>query len=187
MGNATRKRRVNGVAREVREQEWLRLHQEGKSTSAIAGGAGVSVQLVRRALARLREQDASRSQEETDAGILPMRDGDGLEGSSPGSAAVRTPWWLELVPLFPIGAFTPASECPHRGPIRPGSLFCCMVCSQSGVDGHPAMKRDPATDPEPESAAPTPAGRGLREEVAASPAPETRRERRARRFASLRP
>jgi len=25
-----------------------------------------------------------------------------------------------------------------------------MVCSQSGVDDHPALKRDPSTDPRPE-------------------------------------
>ena len=55
-----------------------------------------------------------------------------------------------LVPLFPIEPFTPRSTCPHHGPIRPGSVFCCMVCSQSGMDGHPALKRDPRTDPKPE-------------------------------------
>ena len=52
-------------------------------------------------------------------------------------------------PLFPIGSFTPASSCPHYGSIRPGSLFCCMVCHQSGVDSHPAMRRHPS-DPRPE-------------------------------------
>ena len=52
--------------------------------------------------------------------------------------------------LFPIGAFTPRSACPHHGPIRTGSDFCCMVCSQSGVDDHPALMRDPRTDPRPE-------------------------------------
>ena len=59
-----------------------------------------------------------------------------------------------LVPLFPIGAFTPGSACPHHGPIRSGSAFCCMVCSQSGVDDHPALKRDPYTDPRPDCKAP---------------------------------
>ncbi len=187
MGNATQRRRVNGLAREVRDQEWSRLHQGGKSTSAIAEQAGVSVQLVRRALARLREQEASRIQDEADPSRLPERDGESPEGSPPAQASVRTPWWLELVPLFPIGAFTPASECPHRGPIRPGSLLCCMVCSQSGVDGPPAMDRDPATDPKPEPASTAAADRISRKEAAASTGSESRRERRARRFASLRP
>jgi hypothetical protein len=178
---------VNGVALEVRDQEWLRLHQDGRSTSAIAEEAGVSVQHVRRALARAREQDASRIQDDPRPTDLPMRDNGTPEGSPPEPAAVRTPWWLELVPLFPIGSLTPASECPHRGPIRPGSLFCCMVCSESGVDGHPAMKRDPATDPRPEPTAATQPDRGPREDAAASTGRETRRERRARRFAAARP
>ena len=39
-----------------------------------------------------------------------------------------------LLPLFPIGALTPRSECPHRGPITPGTSLCCMVCHASGFD-----------------------------------------------------
>jgi hypothetical protein len=46
---------------------------------------------------------------------------------------------LRLVPLFPIGPFTPTSHCPHHGPLRKGSEFCCMVCSQSAIgDGRPS-------------------------------------------------
>jgi hypothetical protein len=45
--------------------------------------------------------------------------------------------YTHLEPLFPTGGvpFTPASECPHAGPIPKGSVFCCMVCHKSGKDG----------------------------------------------------
>jgi hypothetical protein len=45
----------------------------------------------------------------------------------------------KLVPLFPVGAFTPDSPCPHYGPIKAGSNLACMVCGKSGRDGHPAL------------------------------------------------
>lgn len=46
-----------------------------------------------------------------------------------------------LEPLFPVGPFTPESACPHRRPIPLGSRLCCMVCDQSGLDGHPHLKK----------------------------------------------
>lgn len=64
---------------------------------------------------------------------------------------------LELEPLFPNRAFAPDSECPHAGLIPAGSILCCMVCHQSGVDDHPAFARDPRTDPKPEPKVETPA------------------------------
>src|SRR4051812_254617 len=72
-----------------------------------------------------------------------------------------------LVPLWPIDSLTPASPCPHHGPIRRDSVFFCVVCHQSGQDHHPALKRTPGTDPRPE---PKPA-----------PPVEPRRTRRQRR------
>jgi hypothetical protein len=45
-----------------------------------------------------------------------------------------------LVPLFPVGSYTPQSTCGHRGPIEPGSLFCCMICHSSGHDGDLALQ-----------------------------------------------
>lgn len=49
-----------------------------------------------------------------------------------------------LVPLFPIAAFSPHSACPHRGPIVMGSAFVCMICMASGKDNHPALQITPA-------------------------------------------
>jgi hypothetical protein len=45
-----------------------------------------------------------------------------------------------LIPLFPVGNYTPQSRCGHHGPIQPGSLFCCMICHRSGHDHHPALR-----------------------------------------------
>lgn len=80
------------------------------------------------------------------------------------------------VPIFPIVAFAPGSECPHNGPIHEGSVLCCMICHDTGQREHPALKRSKATDPKPEPRTKRPelprrAGRG-----------ETRREKRRRLF-----
>jgi hypothetical protein len=56
----------------------------------------------------------------------------------------------DLVPLFPVGPFVPSSPCPHRRAFPSGSLLCCMVCHKSSQDHHPALQRDPRTDPAPE-------------------------------------
>lgn len=160
--------RARGKTREALDLEWLRKHRRGKTVAEIATAEGVSKRTVQLALARARAAEEVVDRAESDDAELPIRD----ETASP-----RPPWWLELVPLFPIGSFTPTSTCPHHGPIRPGSLFCCMVCSNSGVDDHPSLKRDPATDPRPEPspapAAPTP----LLDPAARR---ETRKERRRR-------
>ncbi len=182
MGNTSRVR-AHGEIRALRDEEWLRLHEAGKPTAELAEDAGVSVQLLRRALSRARKERDSRMQEACELSILAIGTDSGLE---PASAAPRKAWWLELVPLFPVGPFTPLSECPHQGPIRTGSLFCCMVCSTSGMDGHPSLIRDPATDPKPE-----PRKSRTRRIESTSPvsrpntqAAETRRQRRTRIFGS---
>ena len=41
---------------------------------------------------------------------------------------------ITLEPLFPLTPLTPSSTCPHHGPIRTGSRFCCMICHRSGQD-----------------------------------------------------
>jgi hypothetical protein len=47
-----------------------------------------------------------------------------------------------LVPLFPVGSFTPGSVCGHYGPIERGSVFCCMICHNSGQDDHPSLQNN---------------------------------------------
>jgi hypothetical protein len=51
-----------------------------------------------------------------------------------------------------------------------------MVCHQSGVDAHPALKRDPKTDPKPDPKPEPEPAKGRR---------ETRKERRRRRFSAI--
>ena len=52
-----------------------------------------------------------------------------------------------LVPLFPLGPYSPQSACRRHRPIERGSVFCCMVCHTSGQDDHPALQLDPRFDP----------------------------------------
>lgn len=65
---------------------------------------------------------------------------------------------------------SPCGKCRGTGlsDIPKGSLCTCAVCHKSGVDHLPIMKRDPATDPKPESKATTPA----------AAEPKTRKEKR---------
>jgi hypothetical protein len=67
-----------------------------------------------------------------------------------GTEPLRPP---KLVPLFPLTPLTPSVACPHYGPIRKGSIFCCMVCNRSGMDFHRALRLNakdvPKRDPKP--------------------------------------
>lgn len=56
----------------------------------------------------------------------------------------------KLTPFYPITPLVPASCCPHRAPIRRGSVLYCEICGKTGIDHHPALQRDAATDPKPE-------------------------------------
>jgi hypothetical protein len=70
------------------------------------------------------------------------------EGSRP--TQDMSPRYPRLEPLMPVLYLTPQSTCPHKGTIRKGSIFCCMVCHQSGKDHYRAMQRIPALDPKPD-------------------------------------
>jgi hypothetical protein len=80
----------------------------------------------------------------------------GQEKAFLGETAIRPP---RLVPLFPIGPYTPSSTCGHRGPIETGSLLCCMVCHTSGMDEHPALWHDITTAPTPKRTVTSPTQR----------------------------
>jgi hypothetical protein len=88
--------------------------------------------------------------------------------------ADRRPHTPKLEPLFPVTTYEPLSRCPHRGLIEEDSPFVCMVCHQSGIEGHPGLQRNARTDPQPEPAPPKPHRAPLKLKV------ETRHQRRAR-------
>jgi len=134
----------------AKEYVWLWDRRHGIGVETIAAREGVSAGRVRYGVARARAQ----------------------EGATVSPSSVRPP---RLVPLFPVGPYTPRSNCAHKRPIEPGSSLCCMVCHISGMDGHPALKRDRRTDPTPESKPkPSPAQAKLQR--------ETRKKRRKRLF-----
>jgi hypothetical protein len=132
------------------EYVWLWDRRHGISVETIAAREGVGVKRVRFGLARAKAQEK---------GVVT-------------TGTVRPP---RLVPLFPIGAYTPQSTCGHRRPIEAGSALCCMVCHQSGMDRHPALRRDPRSEPAPEPK-PKPAPNPIDTQR------ETRKERRQRLF-----
>lgn len=154
----------------ARELVWLDQIRQGYSIREIARRERLSCRRIQHGVSRARERGSSSRTRESH-----FRD-DLLEPNckDPTNRGIATPADPNrpprLVPLFPIGAFTPGSACPHHGPIRAGSVFCCMVCSQSGVDDHPALKRDTHADPRPERRAPS-----IRAAVC-----ETRKQRRQR-------
>jgi hypothetical protein len=159
VGGAARSGRTITLATAAREYVWLWDQRHGVSTKAIAERTGLSAKRVRFGVARARAHERKAAQD----------------------FSVRNPSWAvrqpRLVPLFPIGSYTPQSACPHHGPIRVGSVFCCMVCHGSGMDGHPFLQRDPLHDPKPDPK-PNPSRRVAR------PLGETRRQRRRRLFGS---
>src|SRR5271157_316086 len=155
----------------ARELVWLDEIRRGYSIKEIARREGLGCRQIQHGVSRARERgNLSRIRESRFSNELHERNGriTASAGRVGRDDPNRPP---RLVPLFPIGAFTPGSACPHHGPIRAGSVFCCMVCSQSGVDDHPALKRDPRTDPRPERKAALVRVAGVR---------ETRKQRRQR-------
>lgn len=161
------------VGREVRESLWLQDVRLGYGVSEIAAREGLSPRRVQLGIARAREIEqglqgwASRMRDA-------LRGRDRAEDAADGGRGSRDRERLPvLLPLFPVQPLTPLSACPHHGPLREGSTFCCMVCSRSGMDAHPALKRDPRTDPKPERRAPEPAA-----------ARQTRKQRRLARQAA---
>jgi hypothetical protein len=154
------------LATAAREYIWMYDIEHGLSDKEIAVREGLSVRRIRSGVERARGLENRSSQDSLDMNV-----------SGNGKGGLGRP----LIPLFPVGSYTPQSTCPHREPIEKGSAFCCMVCHRSGMDEHPALQRDPGTDPAPESKpepAPQPA-----QAPKSGESIETRKERRRKKFA----
>jgi hypothetical protein len=146
--SSRRMSRSMGLKTLAKEYIWLWDVRHGVSIKEIAMRERVSLHRVRFGVARSRA----------------------LERGCSNESAIQPP---RLIPLFPLGPLTPQSACGHLRPIETGSILCCVVCHCSGIDDHPALKRDPLTDPAPE---PKPAPEPMK------PKRETRRQRRQRIF-----
>jgi hypothetical protein len=148
------------------EYIWLYDYRHGDSYAVIATRAKVAIDRVRFGVERAAKLDGKLSKDGLSEDIRPGR---------------LVDIGFRLIPLFPIGSFTPQSACSHRESIGRGSRFCCMVCHASGMDDHPGLGRDPQTDPAPEpEPEPAPAVAGSK----TSDGPrETRKQRRRRQFA----
>jgi hypothetical protein len=170
LGIGPRSDRTLTLATTASEYIWLYDNRHGVSIKEIAAHAGVSVGRVRYGVKRAGAQERDDSQDALS------------EQSSLRPGSVLPP---RLVPLFPIGLYTPLSACPHPEPIQQGSTLCCMVCHCSGMDAHPALQRDPQTDPVRESK-PRPAA-SLAMQPNLSAPHETRKQRRRRKFAHQSP
>ena len=138
----------------VRESVWLWDSRHGVNVNEIAAREGVSIRRVQFGLARAQCQESRRF----------LRD-------------VRRP--PRLVPLFPVGPYSPQSVCGHHQPIERGSVFCCMVCHTSGQDDHPALQHDPRFDRKLDSKSGAALSKILCGEKSCR---ETRRQRRQRLF-----
>ncbi len=163
----------------ARELSWLDDVRRGYTIEEIARREGLGRRRIQLGVSRAREQGSVSRCREHDSGHgerEPFGQDSEKSGSMREDYSVHAP---RLVPLFPVGAFTPQSTCPHHGPIRAGSSFCCMVCSRSGVDDHPALKRDSRTEPGPD--------RKVDPVVNDAGERETRRQRRQRLKPSRQP
>lgn len=130
--------------------QYYSLSLGGYSYREIAGIFGVSVRTAWKGVQRARKAEAERAEAEQ---ALADKVAAALVKEAEADPKKREPAWTrDRVPLFPLDSFTKESGCPHRGPLPVGSKFVCMVCHQSGMDHHPALRRDARADPKPEPA-----------------------------------
>ena len=59
----------------------------------------------------------------------------------------------EVAILFPVNEFTPTSECKHPKPIPAGRHEYCPSCDETGIEGHPALRRRPGDQAMPAAGA----------------------------------
>jgi hypothetical protein len=158
----------------VLESFWLDEIRRGYTIRTIARRDNLSERRVQSGILRAQRQELEKKTQGRNAvTVAPSA------GSRPEPQVMP-----RLVPLFPIGPFTPDTRCGHRHPIRAGSVFCCMVCHSSGYDNHPELKRDPKTEPglepsQPVDATPEPSISGN-----GNGSVETRKQRRRRQYAA---
>lgn len=95
----------------AQEYIWLYDRRHGIGITEIAQRSGVNTDAVKQGLKRARQVEQA-------ADLSPLRE--------------PTESYRRLIPLFPVGPFTPESACPHRDPLAPDSPFVCMTCHQSG-------------------------------------------------------
>lgn len=107
MGKA---QRLSGLRRAARDLIWLYDRRAGLSVAELADRDGVSVDTVRDGIHRAEG------------------------GEPPDASEVALPPGVKLLPIFPVGALTPCSPCPHHGPIRPGEPVYCTICHATGFD-----------------------------------------------------
>lgn len=115
----------------AREFLWLWERRQGVAVVTIARRERASVRTILLGLA------IAEATEGAGAGLVPVVELPPDRDRGPATEP-------QLVPLFPIPAFSPESQCPHasRG-IRRGSRLCCMVCHKSGLDHLGAFQRSP--------------------------------------------
>ena len=142
----------------TQDSVWLWASRHGVSANEMASREGISTRRVRFGLAAARCRETSCF----------LRD-------------VRHP--PRLVPLFPLGPYTPQSDCRHHRPIERGSLFCCMVCHRSGQDDHPALQHDARVNRRLDANSSPPLPKRAAEEQTRR---ETRKQRRQRLFGAKR-
>ena len=142
------------IASQLYQAVLLWYRDEGYSPAEIARREGVSIRTVQVGLKRAREAEDDLAAREFAPNVTPMY------GCRPFARTVV------------VDGVESEPECPHNGPIPPGSRLYCEKCAASGLDGDPRLERDPRTDPKPE---PRPL---------ANPKRLSRRERRALKRAS---
>lgn len=149
----------------AREWMWLYDYRHGMSLAEIAGYEGLSIERVWAGVERAAAHESKLSKDDLVENFKSFREND---------------MGFRLIPLFPIGAFTPQATCSHRDSIEKGSRLCCMVCHASGMDDHPGLQRDPKTDPSPEPQPALPADPVV--QIGPGKLEETRKQRRRRQF-----
>ena len=110
--------RTSGLRLAARDYIWLFDFDHGVPARTIAALEALSVGFVRSRIAVARRSVA------------------GVPTAAPADPPP------DPVPLFPVGAFTPSSACPHRG-LSPGPPFVCMVCHRDGSDAGPVLLLSP--------------------------------------------